>query len=215
MKIVKLNDNEPLKILYETSLSVDEYINVNKSSLCWANQVKDILYCNGFGYVWESQHLGVDSTFFSIIKSRLIDSFWQSNHSEIELLSKNRLYRHLTSENIFYLSNLQNNFIRIALTKLRLGSHNLLIERGRWSNIAFENRKCLLCNEIEDEYHFVVVCIKFHELRIKYLPKLLYLRPSMFKFVNFLNSRNVSDLKKLGLFLHHAFNLYNKDEIFA
>ena len=91
----------------------------------------------------------------------------------------------------------------------------LFIERGRWSNIAFENRKCLLCNEIEDEYHFVVVCIKFHELRIKYLPKLLYLRPSMFKFVNFLNSKNVSDLKKLGLFLHHAFNLYNKDEIFA
>ena len=215
IKIVKLNDNDPLKILYLTSLSVDEYINVDKSSLCWANQVKDILYCNGFGYVWENQHLGLDSTFFSILKNRLIDSFWQSNNSEIELLSKNRLYRHLALDNIFYLSNLQNDFIRIALTKLRLGSHNLLIERGRWNNTAFENRKCLLCDEIEDEYHFVVVCTKFHDLRIKYLPKMLYQRPSMYKFVNFLNSKNVSDLRKIGLFLHHAFNLYNKDEVFA
>ena len=64
MKIVKLKDNEPLKILYETSLSVYEYIDVNKSQLCWTNQVKDILYGNGFGYVWVNQHLGVDSTFF-------------------------------------------------------------------------------------------------------------------------------------------------------
>ena len=153
--------------------------------------------------------------FFSNIKIRLIDFFWQSNHPEIELLSKNRLYRHLASYDIFYLSDLQNNFIRIALTKLRLGSHNLLIERGRWNNTAFENRKCTLCDEIEDEFHFVVVCIKFHELRIKYLPKSLYTRPSMFKFVNFLNSRNLSDLKKLWLFLHHSFKQYNKDEVFA
>ena len=119
-----------------------------------------------------------------------MDSFWQLNNAEIESLSKNRLYRHLSTESNFYLTNLPNNFIRIAISKLRLGSHNLLVERGRWTNTNYEERKCILCNDIEDEYHFVVICTKFYDLRVKYLPKSLYTKPSMFKFLNFINSKD-------------------------
>ena len=121
----------------------------------------------------------------------------------------------MNTENITYLSKLENNFIRMSLTRLRLGSHNLLIERGRWNNTVYEERKCILCDEIEDEFHFVCICVKLHDLRIKYLPKALYIRPSRQKFVDYLSSNNVKQLKKVGTYLFYAFKKYTADEILA
>ena len=39
---------------------------------------------------------------------------------------------------------------REAMTKMRLSSHELLIERGRWLNILHKDRLCTLCNKLED-----------------------------------------------------------------
>ena len=36
------------------------------------------------------------------------------------------------------------------MTKIRLSSHKLLIERGRWLNILHKDRLCTLCNKLED-----------------------------------------------------------------
>ena len=216
IKIIKLDINDPRRIIYDTSLILHPNVNLlETTSNCWAINVKRILYTNGFGYIWENQHMGIDLSFLQVFKTRLIDNFWQKNKTEIEALSIHRLYRYLDSDDIFYLSTMKNNFIRIALTKLRLGSHHLLVERGRWNNTNFENRKCLICNEIEDEFHFVINCVKFHDLRVKYLPKSLYIKPSMFKFISLLNSRNESKLRKLGLFLHFAFKKYTTEELLA
>ena len=83
-------------------------------------------------------------------KETVVDSFWQENNSNIQELSKNRLYRNLNLESIDYLHLLPNNFIRIAITKLRLGSHYFLIERGRWKNLELIDRQCITCDDIED-----------------------------------------------------------------
>ena len=29
----------------------------------WASNVRNVLYTNGFGYIWESQNLGIDKFF--------------------------------------------------------------------------------------------------------------------------------------------------------
>ena len=215
LKIIKLDDNESLKMLYLSSLVIHDNTCINNAPSCWAHHVRKILYTNGFGYVWENQHLGIDKNFSIIFKNRIIDSFWQTNSSEIDSLSVNRLYRHIQAEKTFYLSNLQNDFIRVAITKLRLGSHNLFIERGRWNNTNYLDRKCLQCNDIEDEYHFVIICPKFLDLRTKYIPKSYYTKPSMYKFLNLINNNNEKLLKNLGLFLHHAFNRYTVEEVFV
>ena len=47
---------------------------------------------------------------------------------------------------------------REAMTKLRLISHKLMIERGRWSNILPKYRLCTLCNKVEDEFHVISEC---------------------------------------------------------
>ena len=58
-------------------------------------------------------------------------------------------------------------------------------------------------------------CVKFHELRVRYLPKNVYTRPSMFKFLSLIDSKDQFMLKKLGLFIHFAFNKYTADELLA
>jgi hypothetical protein len=51
-------------------------------------------------------------------------------------------------------------FKRIAMTKLRLSSHNLAVERGRWQRQPREERVCRLCNsgEVQDEQHIISRC---------------------------------------------------------
>ena len=45
-----------------------------------------------------------------------------------------------------------------AITRFRLGSHNLPIETGRWSRTPRENRLCPRCKVLGDEIHFLFHC---------------------------------------------------------
>ena len=68
-----------------------------------------------------------------------------------------------------------------CIARYRISSHNLNIELGRQRNENRENRLCTLCNlwDIEDEFHFILKCPTFLELRIKYIKKYYYNRPSV------------------------------------
>ena len=46
---------------------------------------------------------------------------------------------------------------RVAVTRLRLSSHNLAIERGRWSRLPREARLCE-CGQVQDECHVLLHC---------------------------------------------------------
>ena len=213
LKILLLEDNNPLKILYYTTIELFKNDSFVKSN-CWAINIRNLLFKNGFGHIWVNQMLGVNKNFLNVFKRRIKDSFWQSINAEIESLSHNRLYRHLNDKSNNYLFSLPNNHIRTAITRLRLSSHSLNVERGRWKKIEYADRKCNVCEDIDDEYHFVVCCPRFHNLRIKYLPKSLYINPSMYKFTQYLNSQDLNKIKRLGIFLHLAFNKYTAENIF-
>ena len=65
-----------------------------------------------------------------------------------------------------------------------LSSHNLYIETGRWRRphcIPREDRKCITCNIIEDEYQFVIECSIFIDLRKRYISKYYWTNPSLYK----------------------------------
>ena len=53
------------------------------------------------------------------------------------------------------------------LTRLRISSHKLAVETGRYKNISLNERLCQLCecNTVEDEYHFVMNCPFYENLR--------------------------------------------------
>ena len=53
---------------------------------------------------------------------------------------------------------------RISFTRLRLTSHNLKSETGRWSRIPADRRLCP-CGGIQDEEHVIMRCPKTQALR--------------------------------------------------
>ena len=57
---------------------------------------------------------------------------------------------------------------RIAFTRLRLSSHSLKIETGRWSRIASEERLCGCGLAVESEEHVLLNCSKTEEVRRKF-----------------------------------------------
>ena len=69
-----------------------------------------------------------------------------------------------------YLNNIYVEKYRIALTKFRLSSNDLAIEKGRYTNVEIDLRYCEHCNQnvIENEYHFLLVCPKYRHLRVKF-----------------------------------------------
>ena len=93
---------------------------------------------------------------------------------------------------------------------MRLSSHRLFIERGRWKSIPRADRKCTLCNEIEDEYHVMLICPRYTVLRKKYLKKYYIVKPGMHNFVVLLNAENIKEQQRLAVFTKFLFQEHNK-----
>ena len=99
---------------------------------------------------------------------------------------------------------------RIALSKLRVSAHILEIEAGRWkkpTQTSRENRKCKICDVLEDEYHFLFECSLYDALRQTLFKKYFTVRPSMFKTVQLLKSANQKQLRNLAQFIFKAFDV--------
>ena len=54
------------------------------------------------------------------------------------------------------------------------GSNKLEIEQGRWKGLKREQRICRQCssNQIEDEKHFLLFCIKYKAIRDDFFSKI-------------------------------------------
>ena len=90
-------------------------------------------------------------------------------------------------------------------------SHRLEIEAGRWikpNSIPLENRKCSVCLRLEDEYHFVLECQIYVELRKTYISLYFWKKKTnMFKFIELIYTTNHNYLRKLCVYIFHAFKL--------
>ena len=111
----------------------------NKCPSSWSLFVPKKLYEYGFGYVWEANAVGIPHpVFINQYEQGLKDTFQQKYRSEIANNNRCSLYNHLHREFTManYLNKVQIRINRRALTKLRLSSYRLLIERGRWSKLS-------------------------------------------------------------------------------
>ena len=71
-----------------------------------------------------------------------------------------------------YLLQIKNRKYRQILSRIRLSSHQLAVEKGRHINIERNQRKCPLCiSDIEDEFHFILICPEYIDLRKTYIDK--------------------------------------------
>ena len=167
-------------------------------------KVKKILDDCGLSFVWLDPKAVNTDWLSKKINSRLQDIFIQSWRQQTSDCNKSCNYN-LYKPNFGiekYLVHLPWCY-RVALTKLRTANHKLPIEKGRYRNLPREERKCSLCDldRIGDEFHFLLECKKFDDIRAKYLPKHFYVRPNYFKYSQLLSTHSKKKLLNLGKFI--------------
>ena len=205
-KILQTPENKYTKIIYNMMLNDLEELPIKTN---WASLVRDLLASLGFRNVWLAQGVGNIGAFLSVFKQRLHDNFMQNWHDRLNNSSRANFYKSAAQFQFqTYLEQINVFKYMQALSKLRMSSHRLAIESGRWArptSIPISDRKCVHCNVLEDEFHFVVECKIFIELRTKYIPKYYWKRPSMYKFIELLNTTKVKLLRNLSVYVYLAF----------
>ena len=104
-------------------------------------------------------------------------------------------------EKELYISSLPDMYV-IALMKFRCVSHKLRIELGRVEGIERNDRICKDCNMnvIGDEFHFLLECPKYENLRKEFIPNYFVKKKSVFHFCKLLSKKG-SVMLKLGKFI--------------
>ena len=84
-----------------------------------------------------------------------------------------------------------------------------MIERGRYENIPRDDRICKCCNmsKIESEYHFLLVCPLFADLRKKFFKPYFWHWPNLNKFDTLMMSNSKHITLNIAKFIFHAQDL--------
>lgn len=130
-----------------------------------------------------------ESAILDIIYDRICDVFKKKVVNDISNASKCMLYKHVVD--YFCLQVYRKISVHVKyrklITRLRLSSHDLKIETGRYDNLKRDCQKCDFCNinEIEDEFHFLLICPSLRSLREKYVKKYYSRKPSVYKLYSY------------------------------
>ena len=63
----------------------------------------------------------------------------------------------------------------------------------------------MLCDDIEDEYHFICICQLYKQLRKRYIPEYFLKRPNMHKFIELMSNDDTRAVCNLANFVFQAF----------
>ena len=133
----------------------------------WGNCIGTKLEQLGYGYLLE--YFDPSINVLSLMKRRIRDQYIQEWEMNVNNASKLEYYRRFKKNFEYekYLDVIKNGAIRRNLTCFRLSAHSLEIEVGGYSNVPRENRLCKYCNlnVVESEYHFLLTCPKYYDLR--------------------------------------------------
>ena len=199
-------DNIILNTVYRIMLG-----DASKGAVNWLYKVKNLLESAGFAEIRMFPDSVIGNKFIPILRQIFMDIYIANWREGMNACSSISLFINVkySYQQAPYIYKLLNKTYRNALAKLRLSSHPLLIETGRYSGIQRENRKCIYCDmdDIEDKFHFVCKCTNYTMSRNAYIPKYYSRNPSMHKFMELLNSDKLKTLKNLAIFIIKALEL--------
>lgn len=165
--------------------------------------------------MWFSPYKFDSSYTLTLLKQRLIDQCKQDILCKIQSTSKCYVYQYITDHHClqFYLFKGIPTSLKNYIAKIRLSSHNLAVEVGRYRKVDKHNRFCFYCKDcIEDEYHFILQCPLYKLIRVKYIKPYYWQKPSMFKLIQLLSVNNVKELCNFGMFLRKSFSLRSNQQ---
>jgi len=162
----------------------------------WTNNVHNLLRELGLPYMIDKNI--VSRLDLNLIIQRIRDQYIQTWFSELDQPSKLLTYRLFKTSFCFepYLSRINNYNLRTCLSRFRCSSH-------KYHNIARQLRLCNYCtmNMIENEYHFLLVCPFYQDLRRTLLPNYYCSWPNTDKFIALITTNNSTLLKQLSSYL--------------
>ena len=152
-----------------------------------------------FNDAWLQQSVGNINRLIQTFKQRLKDIYIQTWHTQIESSTRANSYKLFCDFNFKpYLNCVTVKKYRFAFSRLRVSSHRLAIESGRWHKaniIPLNERKCQYCNKLEDEFHFVLECPLYNDFRKNLIKRYYWNNPNILKFVSLLTTENKKETK--------------------
>ena len=204
-KILQSNENSLIKHIYNM-LESDANNGNSYNNQNWAYQIKSTLETLGLNYIWTGMHN--NNSNINIIKQRLVDQYkqtWYGSINNSRRLSSYCRYKHEFKLEL-YLDTIHEKRFKIALSRFRLSSHRLEIEQGRYHDIPRNERLCKFCslNCIESEYHFLLVCPFYKEVRHQYLKPYFCRWPTLNKFDRIMLTENKKEILNLAKYIYFA-----------
>ena len=103
----------------------------------------------------------------------------------------------------------------IYLAKFITSNHNLEIETGRHRDKLLSERLCKFCEKmgdivIEDEFHFLLTCEMYSELRKTLLPCIAQRRVNFDLFIELMSTTDVHIVRQLAVLVYKGFVLRKK-----
>ena len=187
-------------------------------NLPWASEVREIFASNGMletyllkveGSLEDTEPNYIEKT----LMQRMTDQYNQTSFGTINSSRKLKTLRRLKSTpgRETYLREVEISKHRVAMSRLRLCSHSLESERGRYDETDAEKRHCQYCKahgkeEVEDEAHFLVSCPQHNELRKSLLPQNILHNNSLSKEDKLAQILSESEhIKSVAEFIYLAF----------
>jgi len=186
----------------------------------WVTVAKELMYENDLGDVFERNYVSKEEerALLSNLKILLCNQFREKCMSDLHSYPKLRCYVKfkLDFSTEHYLLNIKDFRIRKCIAQLRLSSHNLEIERGRFTKpiTAEDNRICQHCNLnlVETEYHFLLICPYFDRERAillnvieSYEPVLIIHNKVIDTFNNIMSCKSDKVLFSVGKYIFKCF----------
>ena len=169
-------------LLYSAYL--EQKHNMNNNIRNWLNTTKDILDRNGLSYLHMKHRTKEDIITIKkdtqIAKQRIEDTFTQealyyvknkSIAKEGKLIFFGEIKNSIKMENYLKIQNIE---YRNALRDIRMSTHKLNIEVGRYENKARIQRLCETCilGHIESEDHFILECPTYEDIRSQFFTEM-------------------------------------------
>ena len=184
----------------------------------WLNYIKHIIDDCGMSFVFDTHETLEKSwllkSFLPKMKHTLKDQIFQKWQQVVENESEKCLYyKHFNNTPSFQCYfNILPKSLWLPLCKFRTTNHRLPVEFNSWEKFfkPRSDRICTICDldDIGDEYHYVMICPAFKELREMYIPNFYKNRPSVLKFIQIMSSDKKKILFNLARFIREILNVF-------
>ena len=177
----------------------------------WASSVCYVLYKYDFGDVWVNQGVGDEKAFLKELKKRVLSVYRQEWDNSIRTKERFTVYSTFKSSLPLapYLNELKHIKARNVLIRLRLSVSPLRTHKLRYCKDATPvDYLCYFCkSDVETEVHFILVCLKYAEIREQYIPKKYFTIPSSFRLL--LATTSTVLLLHVAIYIMKAFTIRN------